>query len=81
MICKERNPQPDGQNGSLKWLQRLVENNPALLAGCVRAASGRMPDWTIDWVSPRQHDDWAEYRDGRAIGTVRTTSTRIGSPI
>jgi hypothetical protein len=61
--CNERNPQPVGANGSLKWLQRLVENNAMALTAAVRAASDRPPEWDIEWVSPRKNDEWAEYRD------------------
>lgn len=36
---------------------------PDTLTAAVRAADGRPENWTIDWVSPREADDWAEYRD------------------
>lgn len=48
--------QPVGTKGSLKWIQRAVENRPDLLC------PSRWPE--IDWRSPLQSDDFAEYRDG-----------------
>lgn len=50
-----RVPQPEGTKGSLMWLQRAVERRPEML---VPAALG-----SVDWVSPRRADDFAEYRD------------------
>ncbi|MFN0264375.1 hypothetical protein ACKTEK_10910 [Tepidamorphus sp. 3E244] len=47
--------QPAGERGSLKWMQRVANSRPAL----VRLEDGS----EIDWVSPKQADDFAEYRD------------------
>jgi hypothetical protein len=53
--------QPTGTRGSLKWIQKAVNenwealNNPILEA--VSAKSG------IGWLSPLANDDFAEYRD------------------
>ncbi|MEO5589385.1 MAG: hypothetical protein ABIS03_07345 [Gemmatimonadaceae bacterium] len=63
MFIKQRVPQYAGTRGSLKWIQRLVELNPSVLTDAIRAGIGEAPDWTVDWVSPRQRDQWAEYRD------------------
>ena len=48
--------QPEGTRGSLKWIQRAVEQRPDLLQ-----PSG-LPE--IEWLSPLRDDDFAEYRDG-----------------
>jgi hypothetical protein len=61
-VYKERNPQPIGDRGSLKWIQSLV-GNPRLLSDAVRAAARLDADWRVEWVSPLEEDDWAEYRD------------------
>ncbi len=47
--------QPEGGKGSLKWIQRAIECNPAFL----------QPDGVppIEWLSPRREDEFAEYRD------------------
>lgn len=63
MFIKQRVPQKAGLRGSLKWIQQMIESNPALLTDEIRTAVGEKPDWTVDWVSPRRRDEWAEYRD------------------
>jgi hypothetical protein len=70
MFFKQRVPQDVGTRGSLKWIQRLVDTNPALLTDAIRASVGEQYDWTIDWVSPRRADDWAEYRDAQFLVKV-----------
>lgn len=50
-----RTVQPEGQKGSLKWLQQAIEFNPEVLQ-----PSGFSP---ITWVSPLRGDEFAEYRD------------------
>ena len=47
--------QPEGQRGSLKWIQKAVEKRPDTLQP---SDLGR-----INWLSPTRHDDFAEYRD------------------
>ena len=53
--------QPKGERGSLKWLQRAVHeawndlNEPIVSA--LRGATA------IEWLSPLESDDFAEYRD------------------
>lgn len=47
--------QPEGQRGSLKWIQLAVERSPHVLQ-----PAGLPP---ITWVSPRLDDARAEYRD------------------
>lgn len=47
--------QPKGTKGSLKWLQHAVNRAP----DCVQPASLQ----TIEWLSPKVEDDYAEYRD------------------
>lgn len=71
-----RVPQPSGTRGSLKWIQRVVSERVAVLndaictAGCLQRAEN------ITWVSPRQKDDWAEYRDGDFLERVGRTELR-----
>jgi hypothetical protein len=62
-MSRQRIPQPDGTKGSLRWIQRAVEDHPALLVDAIRAEAGRPSTWTVAWVSPRRADEWAEYRD------------------
>lgn len=58
-----RTPQPRGTRGSLKWLQQLVEWQPALLREALLQRGATQERSTIEWRSPRLTDDWAEYRD------------------
>jgi hypothetical protein len=53
-----------GTRGSLMYLQRLLATRPDLLDAGLRAVGALPPESTVDWVSPRADDDWAEYRDG-----------------
>ncbi len=69
-MFRERTPQPIGTRGSLKWMQRLVNENPSLLTDPVRAATARPADWNIEWLSPLRNDEWAEYRDAGMLRTL-----------
>ena len=62
-------PQPEGTRGSLKWMQR-VASHPKLLDDAIRDAGALQPTEQISWVSPREEDGWAEYRDGDFLDQV-----------
>lgn len=56
-----RIPQPVGERGSLKWIQRAIDEAwPSLNHPILDALPGNQ---TIDWRSPLRSDDFAEYRD------------------
>jgi hypothetical protein len=55
--------QPEGNRGSLKWIQRLVEYHPSALDDALRAAGALSNGRHIEWLSPLREDHWAEYRD------------------
>ena len=63
-----RVPQPIGHRGSLKWIQRAIDeqwhslSDPLLLR-----LSGAT---SIEWLSPLKSDDYAEYRDGDFIDLI-----------
>ncbi len=63
MFIQQRVPQQLGSRGSLKWIQRAIEPDPSALDRSLRTAIGEKPEWTVEWISPRKHDQWAEYRD------------------
>ncbi len=63
MFIQQRVPQRVGTRGSLKSIQQLIELNPSMLTDAIRAGIGEGSEWTVEWVSPRRHDEWAEYRD------------------
>ena len=55
--------QKRGERGSLKWIQNAVNQHSDFLNRQVREACALDPDETIEWVSPREEDGYAEYRD------------------
>ena len=65
-----RTVQPKGARGSLKWIQVLVNRHPNLFAQRVREAGALPPGETIEWVSPLEGDDFAEYRDGSFLSRL-----------
>src|SRR5690349_25003511 len=62
--------QPAGENGSLKWMQRLVGSHAPLLDDAIRAKGVLQPSEQLTWVSPCAADDWAEYRDGEFLEQI-----------
>lgn len=62
--------QGKGKRGSLKWIQRLVDDHPSLvrrkLVGALRLKSGDH----IRWVSPVE-PDFTEFRDADFLGAIR----------
>lgn len=63
--------QSKGEKGSLKWIQSLMADHEGILTGAIRAAFEMPPIWTIEWISPLEKDDWAEYRDGTFLKCLR----------
>lgn len=58
-----RFPQLEGQRGSLKWVQLLVNECPELINGSLREACMLPSNASISWLSPICTDEFAEYRD------------------
>ncbi len=56
-----RYPQPQGARGSLKWIQRAVNADRAVLDAAILPALGDAR--SLSWLSPLAEDDFAEYRD------------------
>ncbi|WP_170624659.1 MULTISPECIES: hypothetical protein [unclassified Ruegeria] len=54
--------QPKGTKGSLKWIQAAVDRCPEVLQ------PRKLP--TIEWVSPLEEDDYAEYRDAAFLNRL-----------
>jgi hypothetical protein len=54
--------QPSGARGSLKWIQRAVNDRPFVLS---HPALG-----SVEWLSPLAADDFAEYRDGAFLDSI-----------
>lgn len=58
-----RYPQPAGERGSLKWIQSFVNECPQKLGSAIATASEGRIRAPINWLSPLENDDFAEYRD------------------
>jgi hypothetical protein len=56
--------QSAGTRGSLRWIQKLVSSKAVVFEAELRVAGILADHETVTWLSPREEDDWAEYRDG-----------------
>jgi hypothetical protein len=64
-----RTPQPSEGRGSLKWIQKAVnEQWPSLNAPILASVPGAK---SIEWRSPLANDDYAEYRDEAFLERLR----------
>ena len=54
--------QPTGTKGSLKWIQHVINNCPRVLNAPMNRFTGG-EERSIEWLSPKADDDYAEYRD------------------
>lgn len=69
-----RVPQPQGTRGSLKWIQQAVNDGwPSLNQPILDQLEGAHH---IDWRSPLQTDDYAEYRDGAFLDVLGLSSLK-----
>lgn len=71
-----RVPQPEGTKGSLKWVQRLVARRPDILEAQLREAGALGAGAAVEWRSPREADQWAEYRDGAFLDLLGRADLR-----
>lgn len=60
--------QPAGTRGSLKWIQRCVNERPSALDPLILAKLDGASQ--ITWRSPRADDDFAEYRDAAFLERI-----------
>ncbi|MDD3581451.1 MAG: hypothetical protein PHW74_10560 [Desulfobacca sp.] len=58
-----RIPQPQGDKGSLKWIQIVINDCPEILNREIKSTGDIHEAEKITWVSPLRQDDYAEYRD------------------
>jgi len=54
--------QVEAKKGSQKWIQKMVNEKPEILATKIWS-SLNLAEERIDWLSPLKNDDYAEYRD------------------
>ena len=62
--------QPEGNRGSLKWIQRLVTLRPGICDVQLCAQGALLNRGTLEWLSPNRDDDWAEYRDAAFLRRI-----------
>ena len=55
--------QAKGRKGSLKWIQKLVNEKPDVLNKQINDSLGFSKKQSIQWLSPKANDDYSEYRD------------------
>lgn len=60
--------QPAGKRGSLKWIQRAVNERASVLDAAVLPALA--PARSIQWLSPRVEHSFAEYRDAAFLDVL-----------
>lgn len=65
-----RYKQPSNGKGSLRDIQLLVNKNKGLIDKQIKAAFSELTNDTIEWQSPLDTDDYAEYRDNEFIDMV-----------
>ncbi len=65
--------QKQGTKGSLRFIQQLVSRSPDLFQRRLQETGAVPAETIVRWVSPRQDDAWAEYRDAAFL-------ERIGHP-
>jgi hypothetical protein len=70
-----RYPQPSNEHGSLRDTQALVNMFPKLLFREISQAIS-IKSKEINWVSPRQDDEFAEYRDEAFIRKIGIETLR-----
>ena len=59
--------QPRGTKGSQKWIQQAVNQHSEYLNRVVRDTCRLPSNEAIEWVSPLEDDEWAEYRDAEFL--------------
>ena len=71
-----QHPQERGTKGSLKWIQKLINEKPDLLNSRIRSVFGIGKSEEIEWVSPRKNAEYAEYRDSAFLKQLGITLTK-----
>jgi hypothetical protein len=72
-----RNPQEANGKGSLKDIQVLINEKTSLINNRIKEKFKDLIDDEIDWVSPKDNDDFAEYRDDCFLEKVGLNSMEI----
>jgi len=65
-----RKKQSGEGKGSLKDIQKLINQNNEILNGLIKSKIKRLNSSNIEWVSPLLEDDYAEYSDNHFISRL-----------
>ncbi len=68
--------QPEGNKGSLKWVQRLINAYPELINQKIIEAINLHENVKIMWLSPLESDEFAEYRDASFVERLGISLSR-----
>jgi hypothetical protein len=71
-----RFPQPSDGQGSLRCIQTLVNEHPALFTQHIKEQLNITSD-TIEWVSPLKDDEYAEYRDNDFLERLGISELKV----
>ncbi len=62
--------QTRASKGSQKWIQDIINVCPELLNGCIWDKLGSFTREEICWKSPKEEDNFAEYRDSEFLRQI-----------
>ena len=69
--------QPKGTKGSLKWIQDIVNSNPAVLDDKINKTANFKKGIVIEWLSPRAEDEYAEYKDQAFLDLLEISPLKV----
>ncbi|MGD0072362.1 MAG: hypothetical protein ABSB71_12485 [Candidatus Bathyarchaeia archaeon] len=72
-----RVPQPEANKGSQKWIQKLVNDKESLFNSFISRTLEFAEGESINWLSPRKSDKYAEYRDQAFLDKLEIRLAKI----
>jgi hypothetical protein len=72
-----RLPQKQGQKGSQKWLQKLVNDSPGIINSQLQKKLQLPDSENITWYSPLTDDDFAEYQDQSFLNRLDINPSKV----
>ena len=70
--------QKQATKGSQKWLQILINRDPALVDKALHTTIESLPTAEVEWLSPLDEDQFSEYQDEYFLERLGVTSLRNG---
>ena len=67
--------------GSQRWLQVAVNRKPQLLLSALQRSGAIGPRVSVTWRSPREDDDFREYRDRKALDKAGIANANLKKPL